>query len=207
MCDADIWTWKSAGYFEPASEGGLSAYLDEAITNSGEVALILEQAGDITKIVGYTLPRRGEDFDEGEIRNAFLSQAMDGSQFKDSDREKLGSYLNECVGKKTETRSVFKYKPVALKTKPVFGELPAKFRIKREIIGDPLADMPKLLTNPPEFEPMGRYTLARKEKIDDVHKGDFLSSEEKKLMHHFMCVQNEGFAWEDMERGRFPFHL
>src|SRR5271156_3382167 len=173
------------------------------MTNSGEVALILEQAGDITKIVGYTLLRRGEDFDEGEIRNAFLSQAMDGSQFEDSDREKLGSYLNECVGKKTKTRSVFKYKPVALKTKPVFGELPAKFRIKREIIGDPLADMPKLLTNPPEFEPMGRYTLARKEKMDDVHKGDFLSGEEKKLMHHFMCVQNEGFAWEDMERERF----
>src|SRR5271156_5616689 len=128
--------WKSAGDFETASEGGFSAYLDEAITNSREVALILEQAGDITKIVAYTLPRRGEDFDEGEIRNAFLSQAMDGDQFEDLDREKLGNYLNECVGKKTETRSIFKYKPVALKMKRVFGELPAKFRIEREIIGD-----------------------------------------------------------------------
>ncbi|KAJ7193096.1 hypothetical protein B0H12DRAFT_1039458, partial [Mycena haematopus] len=31
-----------------------------------------------------------------------------------------------------------KYKPVALKTRPVYGELPEKYRIKREIIGDPL---------------------------------------------------------------------
>jgi hypothetical protein len=41
-------------------------------------------------------------------------------------------------------RSVYKYKPVALKTRPVVQELPAEFRIKREIIGDPLAEMPKL---------------------------------------------------------------
>ena len=47
----------------------------------------------------------------------------------------------------------------------VVGELPAEFRIGREIIGDPLADMPKLLPNPPNFEPVGRYTAERKEKI------------------------------------------
>ena len=92
---------------------------------------------------------------------------------------------------------------MALKTKPIVGELPAEFRIRREIIGDPLADMPKLLPNPPDFEPMGRYTAERKEKIDQRHKGDFLSDEERKLLHHFMMLQNEGFAWEDSEHGRF----
>ena len=175
--------------------------------NCGEVALVVEQDGEATKIVSYTLPRRGEVFEKGEVRNAFLSQAMEDKRFEDSERELLSGYLNECVLPKSEekqvTRSVYKYKPVALKTKPVIGELPGEFRIKREILGDPLADMPKLSTNPPEFEPTGRYTWERKEKMDKQHKGDFLWIEERKLMHHFMMLQNEGFAWEDQERGRF----
>ena len=167
-----------------------------------EVALLVEQEEENLKIVGYTLPRVGEDFEEGEVRNAFLSQSMECNHFEDSDREKLSSYLSACMLPK-QVRSVFKYKPVALKTKPVMGELPAKFRIRREIVGDPLAELPELSPNPPDFSPVGRYTLERKEKMDDRHKGDFLSDEERKLLHHFMMLQNEGFAWEDSERGRF----
>ena len=99
--------------------------------NCGEVALVVEQDGEATKIVSYTLPRRGEVFEEGEVRNAFLSQAMEDKRFEDSERELLSGYLNECVlpkrGGKQVTRSVYKYKPVALKTKPVIGELPGEF--------------------------------------------------------------------------------
>jgi len=174
--------------------------------NCGEVALVVEQDGDATKIVSYTLPRRGEVFEEGEVRNAFLAQAMGGERFEDSDRENLSQYLDTCVVKEKgvqETRSVYKYKPVALKVKPIIGELPGEFRIRREIIGDPLENIPELLAKPLEFQPTGRYTQERKEKIDDLHKGDFLWSEERKLMHHFMMLQNGGFAWEDQERGRF----
>ena len=57
-----------------------------------------------------------------------------------------------------DVRSVYKYKPVALKTWPVVQGLPAEFRIKREIIDDPLAKMPKLSPNPPDFILTGRYT-------------------------------------------------
>ena len=102
-----------------------------------------------------------------------------------------------------ERRSVFKYKPVALKTKPVIQELPAEFRIQREILGDPLEEMPCLSTEPPEFEPTGRYTQERMEKMDKAHEEGFLWKEERKLMHHFMMLQNLGFAWDDTERGRF----
>ena len=101
--------------------------------NCGEVALVVEQDGDATKFVSYTLPRWGNSFEDGEIRNAFLSQAMENRCFKDSDRELLSKYLDACVlseiGRKQETRSVYKYKPVTLKTKPVIGELPGKYRI------------------------------------------------------------------------------
>lgn len=95
-----------------------------------------------------------------------------------------------------------KYKPVAQKVRPVVTVLPKEFRITRNIVGDPLAEIPKLLQNPPRFRPTGRYTQERKEKIDKQH-ADFLWPEELALAHHFMMEQNEGFAWDDTERGRF----
>ena len=96
-----------------------------------------------------------------------------------------------------------KYKPVGLKVRPVYAELPEKYRIKREIKGDPLENMPGLSPNPSDFCPTGKYTQERKEIIDKLHPGDFLWPEERKLMHHFMMVQEAGFAWTDEERGSF----
>ena len=97
-----------------------------------------------------------------------------------------------------ETVSVFagkKYKPVGLKVRPVYTELPDKYRIKREIIGDPLKDMPGLKPHPSEYCPTGRYTEERKEIIDKLHTGDFLWPEERKLMHQFMMDQDQAFCY------------
>jgi hypothetical protein len=41
-----------------------------------------------------------------------------------------------------------------------------------------------------------------KEKLEKAHP-DFLWESEMDLLHHFMCQQNEGFAWNDTERGCF----
>ncbi|ETW82044.1 hypothetical protein HETIRDRAFT_244306, partial [Heterobasidion irregulare TC 32-1] len=67
-----------------------------------------------------------------------------------------------------------KYKPVALKVRPVLADLPDKFRIVRNIRGDPLADLPTLTPNPPPFKPTGRYTSERHDLINQVHSSDFL---------------------------------
>ena len=95
-----------------------------------------------------------------------------------------------------------KYKPVALKVKPVIAELPNKFRIVRNILGDPLADMPALDPNPPPFKPTGRYTEERRKVVDKNHQ-DFLWPKETQLMHDFMSKQHLAFAWDDLERGCF----
>ena len=79
---------------------------------------------------------------------------------------------------------------------------PEIYRIHRKIEGDPLADMPILLTDPPPFVPTSRYTQERKELVDKTHT-DFLWPRERDLMHYFMCQQNLAFAWTDQERGRF----
>ena len=181
------------------------------INDQGELAVIIEGSNDQYKITGYCLPKKNGSFEKEEVRNVFLAQTMDNPVYEDRDREVLSQYLDTVglpveVSKeavKTGARSAYKYKPVALKTRPLIQELPAQFRIKREIIGDPLAEMSKLSPNPPDFVPTGRYTEERKDKIDKKHSGDFLLPEERKLMHHFMMEQNMGFAWEDSERGRF----
>ena len=95
-----------------------------------------------------------------------------------------------------------KYKPVALKVRPVIGELPERFRIIRNIIGDPLANLPVLNPNPPPFTPSGRYTQERKEIFDKLNPG-FLSAAERALVHHFMTLHQDAFAWDDSERGHF----
>lgn len=95
-----------------------------------------------------------------------------------------------------------KYKPVALKVKSVICELPEKFRILRNITGDPLKDIPILDTNPPSFIPTGRYTQERKELFDRLNPG-FLWPVERKLLHYFMMVHQDAFAWESSERGHF----
>jgi hypothetical protein len=66
-----------------------------------------------------------------------------------------------------------KYKPVAQKVRSVVADLPEKYRIVREIMGDPLADMPVLDPNPPPFQPTGRYTAERRDILDQKHE-DFL---------------------------------
>ncbi|KAF9800393.1 hypothetical protein IEO21_10373 [Rhodonia placenta] len=96
-----------------------------------------------------------------------------------------------------------KYKPVALKTRPILGAVPEQFRILRDIKGDPLSIMPKLSTDPPPFKPTGRYTLERFETTEKLHDGDFLLPDEHRVLHHFMCLHNEAFTWTDDERGCF----
>ena len=75
-----------------------------------------------------------------------------------------------------------KYKPVTLKTQPIMTELPECFRIICNIIGDPLASLPMLPKHLKPFRPHGRYTLERKEYIDDAHSGDFLWPVEQDLI-------------------------
>ena len=180
------------------------------------MALILEYNNiqQTLQIQGYSLPQ-GEVFTSKEKRNAYISDAINYSDVPDEDRSRFSKFLmGTYKNKSQETEmtedapviSVFaskKYKPVALKVKPVYTELPDQYRIKRNITGDPLSDMPVLQTMPPDFVPTGRYTQERKESMDEVHKGDFLWPEERKLMHHLIMEQNEAFAWDDTERGRF----
>ena len=96
-----------------------------------------------------------------------------------------------------------KYKPVALKVKPVLGTLPERFRITKEIIGDLLKNMSRLPERPPEFQTKGHYNLDYKEKLDIVHLSGFLWPKERKPMYWLVAEQNEAFAWDNTKREKF----
>jgi len=67
----------------------------------------------------------------------------------------------DAINPNPEPTSIFakrNYKPVAKHIKPVLTNLPEKFRIVRNNVGDPLANMPTLSPNPPPFTTTGRYT-------------------------------------------------
>ena len=76
-----------------------------------------------------------------------------------------------------------KYKPVTLKVKSHIGLLPDKFRIICNIIGNPLKNMPVLCPHP-------------------LNPG-FLLPDEHSLLHHFMMLHKDAFAWEVSEHGHF----
>ena len=105
-----------------------------------------------------------------------------------------------------ETVEVYskKYKPVALKVRPVLTTLPEKFRIVREIKGDPLQNMPVLSTNPKKYKwDGGRYTPERQVGIRAVHDTGDLWEQELDLIDDFFQKHQLDFAWEDIERGHF----
>ena len=118
-----------------------------------------------------------------------------------SQQEYLDSRKRESTPR--QVLATKKYKPVALKVKPHLGTLPEEFRIIRNIVGDPLEGMLELNPNPPSFTPTGRYTEERREQVQRDHVGDFLWPQERNLIDDLMCKQNQGFAWEETEKGRF----
>ena len=95
-----------------------------------------------------------------------------------------------------------KYKKVANRVSPIKATLPEEFRIVRRQHPDPLSDIPVLPTHPPDFTPGLRYTQDRK----DAHNANptgFLWPEEEKLVHYLIKAQENAFAWEETEKGRF----
>ena len=111
-------------------------------------------------------------------------------------------YIPELEITSIHLKAAKKYKPVTLKIKPVLGELAEKFRIIRNIKGDPLEHLPTLNPNPPKFTPCSRYTQEHKDLFDKANES-FLWPAERDLLHHFMMLHNDGFAWTDAESGHF----
>ena len=125
-----------------------------------------------------------------------------GFSIRGSGRRREVSVMKEGIVTRKGMVTKKKYKPVAKKVKPIIAKLPGQYRIIRDIRGDPLKNMLDLEKVLLPFTPKGRYTTECKETLTKAHE-DFLWVEQIKLIDHFMCEQNKGFACVDSERGRF----
>lgn len=188
--------------------------IDDLASSQGDIALIIDykpkciphisslctlDSDSTNDIVSSYL----DGCDRSELEESFADSVL---RFRSSNIpiEKLEyPYIHTHPPVSSFAASKKRYKPVAKRTKPVLASLPEKFRILRNIVGDPLKDLPILDPIPPPFVPTGRYTQERKDALDKGHSEDFLWPAERDLLHHFMCLQNKAFAWDDSERGRF----
>ncbi|KAG5349351.1 hypothetical protein C0989_004430, partial [Termitomyces sp. Mn162] len=90
-----------------------------------------------------------------------------------------------------------KYKPVAMKTKPVTSHISKDFQIKHQIIGNPLATILPLNPNLPPFIPTKQFTSKQQPKLVKDHDIDFLTSNKIKVLVDMVTKQEKAFAWED----------
>ena len=187
--------------------------LKDSISDQGDIALVIETdstSPDTHKILSFSrLPPSPSQTDIAlcYFEACGLNPCTNSFQLTDiSDRHSLLHPLRPPSPSDTPLITLVtkkKYKPVALKTHPVLSTLPSKFHIERNIIGDPLADIP---TIPPILlpcAPHGHYTEERQNKTDNLHPPGFLWPAERDLLHHFMSLQNKGFAWDDSKCGHF----
>jgi len=101
----------------------------------------------------------------------------------------------------TENKLVFGvYKPVDKKVRPVPTTFPEECQVTRQIPEDPMLTLPPLPHHPPIFSPTPKISVERM-KILNVNAKGFLWPEEEKLFQHIMVLNEEGIAFEDIERG------
>ena len=195
------------------------------IKDRAGVAVQIEQDENGTFYISGYARSKTDRFEREELRDLYLSAHT--SKETGNEPKLLESFLTNQVHPGTQqqvretlsaneysivkdtsmdtekTAAVLKYKPVALKVRPVFDALPEGYRIERNITGDPLEGMTEFSPHPKEFVPTGRYTQERKEHMDKVHGGEFLQGDERALVHNILMEFNGAFAWDDSECGSF----
>jgi len=115
--------------------------LEESVLDGGEVGLIVEfnNQKKTLEILECTIPKEKHMTKEEKLE-IYLSSAIKESSLENDKIERLQHYLNrnkdiEVVDEHIEKAAVYtKYKPVALKVKPLYTDLPAKYRIIRKAI-------------------------------------------------------------------------
>ena len=163
-----------------------------------------EQENDSeTEEVEQWLARRDKRLEERQEQSIEYFR----SQEEDEKQEMIPADLIEVPWEREDKRKVYvlaarKYKKVADRIKPVPSTFPEKYKTLRRIPSDPLIGIPVLPTKPPEFVPTRKFTRERKENMN-INKDGFLWPEEEKLAFEIIRSQEEVFAWEAIERGKF----
>ena len=101
-----------------------------------------------------------------------------------------------------EPWTVYKYKKVDQKVRPISMITPEEMKSRRQFPNDPLQNLPQLPHHPPKFIPTKKVTEERITAlgIDDHNE---LLPEEKKLLQHVILLNERSIAFSEDERGTF----
>ena len=141
--------------------------LEDLICDQGDVTLVVEYENkfpNYSTIITFSeilFSPSPTDISLCYFEACNTNQCTNTRMSKDSNREH--SVLSTCtISSNDAPLATFaakkKYKPVPQKVRLILDTLPLHFCIKRNIIGDPLADLPTLSPHPPPFTLCGRYT-------------------------------------------------
>lgn len=97
---------------------------------------------------------------------------------------------------------VHRYKKVADRVRPIPTSMPEDIKVKRSLPADPLENLPRLPTHPPDFTPTQRMSCERMDKLG-IDNNPGLTEEEKLLLKYVLVLNERSIAFEENERGTF----
>ena len=101
-----------------------------------------------------------------------------------------------------EPWTVYKYKRVDQKVRPISMIMPEEMKSRRHFPNDPLQNLPQLPHHPPQFIPTEKVTEERMASLA-IEEHDELLPEEKKLLQHIILLNERSIAFSEDERGTF----
>lgn len=132
----------------------------------------------------------------------FLEEDDEDIIFVDGDEVMRSYKASDYIEYYNTVKVLGAYKRVDKKVKPVAGTFPQEAKVIRKFPENPLDSLPPLTKNPPEFRENGRLTKERLESMN-INPDKFLWPEEEKLFNHILLLNQNAFAFNDMERGTF----
>ncbi|KAE9401900.1 hypothetical protein BT96DRAFT_991735 [Gymnopus androsaceus JB14] len=188
----------------------LAEHSEEAKIKFGDTPVTKAKRVKITKYdPRYNVKKMKTEKNVNEAAEKTDSSASEDEEGRETVKMDVDPKLPDKVleeQRRFEVLKVFgsrKYKPVAIKVRPVKTLMLEEFVVKRNITRDPLAGMPMLDPNPPEFKPSEKYTAERAAAMEANHDEHFLRPEEMNILHDFVLKHEDGFAWEAREAGHF----
>ena len=146
-----------------------------------------------------TSPSDPSSSDDSEWSNPSDSRKHEPQRYISSDSE---WETQEEEFPSNTPKTVYKYKKVSQKVRPVAALIPEHMKPKRQFPEDPLRNIQPLPYHPPEFKPSTKITEERMKKLA-IEQHEELWPEERKLLQYVLCTNERSIAFDESERGTF----
>ena len=150
----------------------------------------------------WTRPVVSRDVDLDQVRETLHDAYFSVGQPRTPTEVKTASTETREPPKFEGDVHVHRYKKVADRVRPIPTSMPEDIKVKRSLPADPLENLPRLPTHPPDFTPTQRMSCERMDKLG-IDNNPGLTEEEKLLLKYVLVLNERSIAFEENERGTF----